>query len=142
MSASSGHEVTRNEPHAEQGGNKTILLVEDDISNADMLQLLLQTETSYHIIQFANEDEILQRLDEIKGMRPDLFLFDYRLSSMTALELYDQLHTIAVLQDIPAIVITASIVNEEEFAKRNIPLIQKPFDVEELLSSIDQTIVK
>jgi CheY-like chemotaxis protein len=140
MAAGSGHEVTQNEPQAEQEGSKTILLVEDDISNADMLQLLLQTETSYQLVQFVNENEIFQRIDEIKAMRPDLFLFDYRLSSMTALDLYDQLHNIEGLQDVPTIIITASIVNEEEFAKRKIPLIQKPFDVDELLRSIDQTI--
>ncbi len=140
MSAGSGHEVTQNEPRAEQEGGKTILLVEDDISNADMLQLLLQTETSYQLVQFANEDEIFQRLDEIKAMRPSLFLFDYRLSSMTALELYDQLHSIEELRDIPTIIITASMVNEEEFIRRNIPLIQKPFDVDDLLRNIDQAI--
>jgi CheY-like chemotaxis protein len=140
MSAGSGHEVTQNETQAEQEGSKTILLVEDDLSNADMLQLLLQTETSYQLVQFANEDEIFQRIDEIKTMHPDLFLFDYRLSSMTALDLYDQLHSIEELQDIPTIIITASIVNEEEFVRRNIPLIQKPFDVDELLRSIETSI--
>ncbi len=140
MSAGSGHEVTQEEPRAEQEGSKTILLVEDDVSNADMLQLLLQTETSYQLVQFLNEEEIFQRIDEIKVMRPDLFLFDYRLSSMTALDLYDQLHSIEELQDVPTIIITASIVNEEEFTRRNIPLIQKPFDVDDLLRTIDQTI--
>jgi CheY-like chemotaxis protein len=140
MSAGSGHEVTQKEPRAEQEGSKTILLVEDDVSNADMLQLLLQTETSYQLVQFLNEEEIFQRIDEIKVMRPALFLFDYRLSSMTALDLYDQLHSIEELQGVPTIIITASIVNEEEFTRRNIPLIQKPFDVDDLLRTIDQTI--
>jgi CheY-like chemotaxis protein len=140
MSAGSGHEVTQEEPRAEQEGSKTILLVEDDVSNADMLQLLLQTETSYQLVQFLNEEEIFQRIDEIKVMRPDLFLFDYRLSSMTALDLYDQLHSIEELQGVPTIIITASIVNEEEFTRRKIPLIQKPFDVDDLLRTIDQTI--
>jgi CheY-like chemotaxis protein len=140
MSAGSGNKIIQGEMQAEQDGGKIILIVEDDISNADMLQLLLQTETTYRLVQFANEEEIFQRIDEIRAMRPNLFLFDYRLLSMTAFDLYDQLHSIEELQDVPTIIITASIVNEEEFVRRNIPLIQKPFDVDELLHIIDQTI--
>ena len=137
MSAGSGNEIVRDETQAEQDEGKTILLAEDDISNADMLRLLLQSETSYHLIQFTDEEEIFQRIDDIKARSPDLFLFDYRLSNMTALDLYDRLHGMEELRHVPAIVITASLVNEEEFANRNIPIIQKPFDVDDLLHAIN-----
>jgi CheY-like chemotaxis protein len=138
MSSGSENEIIRDETQAKKNEGRTILLAEDDVSNADMLRLLVQSETPYQLVQFTNEEEIFRRIDDIKTARPDLFLFDYRLSSMTALDLYDRLHSIEELQDIPAIVITASLVNEEEFARRNIPLIQKPFDVDELLRAINQ----
>jgi CheY-like chemotaxis protein len=138
MSSGSGNEIIRDETQAKKNEGRTILLAEDDVSNADMLRLLVQSETPYQLVQFTNEEELLRRIEDIKTTRPDLFLFDYRLSSMTALDLYDRLHSIEELQDIPAIIITASLVNEEEFARRNIPLIQKPFDVDELLRAINQ----
>src|SRR5690348_3305632 len=138
MSSGSENEVVQDETQAENNQGRTILLAEDDVSNADMLRLLVQSETSYQLVQFTNEEEIFRRIDDIKAVRPDLFLFDYRLSSMTALDLYDRLHSIEELQNVPAIVITASLVNEEEFIRRNIPLIQKPFDVDELLQAINQ----
>jgi len=140
MSSGSGNKIVQDETQAEQDKGKTILLAEDDISNADMLRLLLQSETSYHLIQFTDEEEIFQRIDDIKARSPDLFLFDYRLANMTALDLYDQLHSMEELQHVPALVITASLVNEEEFVRRNIPIIQKPFDVDELLHAINQII--
>jgi CheY-like chemotaxis protein len=138
MSSGSENEIIQDATQAENNQGRTILLAEDDVSNADMLRLLVQSETSYQLVQFTNEEEIFRRIDDIKAARPDLFLLDYRLSSMTALDLYDRLHSIEELQNVPAIVITASLVNEEEFVRRNIPLIQKPFDVDELLQAIDQ----
>lgn len=140
MSAEPGNEIIQEGTQAEQDRGKTILLAEDDASNADMLRLLLQTETPYHLVQFTDEEEILQHIDDIRAAPPALFLFDYRLSSMTALDLYDQLHSIADLQHVPALIITASLVNEEEFVKRNIPIVQKPFDVDDLLHAIGQLI--
>jgi CheY-like chemotaxis protein len=138
MSSGPENEIIQDATQAENNQGRTILLAEDDVSNADMLRLLVQSETSYQLVQFTNEEEIFRRIDDIKAARPDLFLLDYRLSSMTALDLYDRLHSIEELQNVPAIVITASLVNEEEFVRRNIPLIQKPFDVDELLQAIDQ----
>jgi CheY-like chemotaxis protein len=138
MPSGSENEIIQDATQAENNQGRTILLAEDDVSNADMLRLLVQSETSYQLVQFTNEEEIFRRIDDIKAARPDLFLLDYRLSSMTALDLYDRLHSIEELQNVPAIVITASLVNEEEFVRRNIPLIQKPFDVDELLQAIDQ----
>ncbi|GHO95366.1 hypothetical protein KSF_054140 [Reticulibacter mediterranei] len=138
MSSGSENEIIQDEPQAGNNQGRTILLAEDDVSNADMLRLLVQSETPYQLVQFTDEEEIFRRIDDIKAARPDLFLFDYRLSSMTALDLYDRLHSIEELQNVPAIIITASLVNEEEFIRRNIPLIQKPFDVDELLRAINQ----
>jgi CheY-like chemotaxis protein len=138
MSSGSENEIIQDKTQAKKNEGRTILLAEDDVSNADMLRLLVQSETPYQLVQFTNEEEIFHCIDDVKAARPDLFLFDYRLSSMTALDLYDRLHNIAELQHVPAIVITASLVNEEEFTRRNIPLIQKPFDVDELLRAIHQ----
>ncbi len=121
-------------------GVKTILLVEDDASNAEMLELLIHTETPYQVRAFQSGADVLEHLEEVKALQPDLFLLDYHLSSMTALDLYDRLHTTESLEQIPAIVITASLVNElePEFAQRNIPFFYKPFELDDFLASLSR----
>lgn len=119
---------------------KTILLVEDDVSNAEMLELLIRSETPYNVWAFQSAIEVLQRLDEVKALRPSLFLLDYFLSSMTALDLYDRLHVVPGLQDVPAIILTASLISDLDVAcaRRNIPVFYKPFELDEFLASIEQ----
>jgi CheY-like chemotaxis protein len=119
---------------------KTILLVEDDASNAEMLELLIRSETPYHVWTFPGGIELLQRLDEVKAMPPALFLLDYYLPSMTALDLYDHLQVVEGLKHIPVIVITASLVQdlELELARRNISFFYKPFELDEFLSFLEQ----
>jgi len=121
-------------------GVKTILLVEDDASNAEMLELLIHTETPYQVRSFQSGADVLERLEEVKDLQPDLFLLDYHLSSMTALDLYDRLHNTENLEQIPAIVITASLMSElePEFAQRNIPLFYKPFELDDFLASLSR----
>jgi CheY-like chemotaxis protein len=133
------------QPSGGQGqneGGKVILLVEDDPSNAEMLNLLLQSETPYQVLNFAYGTEVLQRLDEIKAIRPHLFLFDYHLPGMTALELYDQLHQVQEFAHAPALVVTASMLHDEEvkkeLARRHIHLLQKPFEIDEFLRIVEQ----
>jgi CheY-like chemotaxis protein len=130
------------EDQEQRGGAKVILLVEDDPSNAEMLNLLLQSETPYQVLNFAYGTEVLQRLDEIKAIRPHLFLFDYHLPGMTALELHDQLHQVKEFADAPTLVVTASMLNDEqvknELARRHIHLLQKPFEIDEFLRIVEQ----
>src|SRR5205823_515672 len=104
------------------------------------IELLIHTETPYQVRAFQNAREVLQRLDEMKALCPALFLLDYYLSSMTALDLYDHLHAVEGLESVPAIVITASLINdlEPEFARRNIPLFYKPFELDEFLAALER----
>ncbi len=56
---------------------------------------------------------------------------------MSGLELYDQLHATRELEDVPALLISASFPFEEA-SKRNILLIQKPFELDDLLRNIER----
>jgi CheY-like chemotaxis protein len=130
------------EGQEQKDGGKVILLVEDDPSNAEMLNLLLQSETPYQILNFSRGAEVLQRIDEVKALRPHLFLFDFHLPNMTALELYDQLHRMQELAHIPALVVTASMLHDEEVKKelhqRHVRIMYKPFEIDEFIRIIEE----
>lgn len=120
---------------------KHILLVEDDPGNAEVLDLLFQMEHSYQVIYFSTGGETLANLDIIKSLGPVLFLLDYTLPKMTALDLYQQLHATEGLENVPTIVVSGSRIpaNEKErMLKQRLIFIQKPYDIDDLLATIDQ----
>ena len=115
---------------------KTILVVEDDYMIGSLLVETITQETPHHALLATNSSQALQMVHECK---PSLFLFDYRLPHINGLELYDQLHTTKELEDVPALLISASFPFEEA-SKRNIMLIQKPFELDDLLRNIERLI--
>ncbi|QBD79994.1 response regulator [Ktedonosporobacter rubrisoli] len=122
------------------GNNSTkgILLVEDDPSNAEMLSLLLQSETPYRILTLPSGDEVLRSIDEVKSFQPALFLFDYHLPKMNGLELYDQLHTTEGLEHVPALFTSAALLEgiSDEISGRGLKLLYKPFELDEFLQAV------
>ena len=131
-------------PRKEENIKRTIIIVEDDFANAEVLALLLQTQNTYEVLRFSGGAEVLASLNRIKEMRPALFLLDYQLSGMTALDLYERLQTIEELEKIPTIIISASTLSEEQkeyLQQLNLTLIPKPYDIEHLLAVIEQTLI-
>lgn len=128
---------------AQQGPAKTILLVEDDDSIRGLLTSVITSETDYQVLPMSSDAEVFQRLDEVRAIKPVLLLLDYRLPTMTGLGVYDHLHALEELKDIPALIITAYQLNEDIEARlreRDIAKLEKPFDLEDFLSYIEQTI--
>ena len=121
----------------------TILIVEDDEDTREFLTLAISTETPFHVFSTVSAIETLQRLNEVQAAQPALLMLDYRLASMTALELYDRLCVKTELGNVPTIIITAEHLNEETqraLGERNIRLLEKPFELSELLSCIQQAL--
>jgi CheY-like chemotaxis protein len=52
---------------------------------------------------------MLESIEEIKKVKPSLFLLDYRLPKMTAFDLYDHLQTTEAFRGTPAIIVTADL---------------------------------
>jgi CheY-like chemotaxis protein len=116
-----------------QQGKKKILIVEDDQEVARLYLELLQHETNC-VVTLANEP--LQALNIVERFKPDLFILDYRLPHMDGVELYKKLHTIKGLENVPALVITG-ISLDREGKERGIIRMQKPFDTDILLQTIE-----
>jgi CheY-like chemotaxis protein len=127
---------------ADQSTAQTILLVEDDEEMRELLRSALSMETDYEVLTMSSDAETLQRLAEVRSVKPLLFLLDFRLPTMTGLELNDVLHKQRGLKNVPAIIITAFQLNKEierRLQERNITKLEKPFDLEDFLCYIEQT---
>ncbi|MBV9231265.1 MAG: response regulator [Chloroflexi bacterium] len=111
---------------------KTILIVEDDEAIGEFLTLSISQETPYRPLVVLDGFEALKVLRDLK---PNLLLLDNRLPSMSGIELYDQLHATKELASIPTIITSASNI-EHEIGDRNVSILPKPFELDDLLSMI------
>ena len=111
---------------------KTILVVEDDEDTRKFIALLISTATAYH---YSLVSDASQAIRFVQGVKPDLFILDYRLPGMNGLELYDLLHATPGLEAIPALLMTAVKLEtlRPEIAKRQIVAFEKPFDLDAFL---------
>jgi DNA-binding response OmpR family regulator len=113
---------------------KTILVVEDDETIAEVIRLALAEEPSYDTLLVHTPEEALKT---VAGVIPDLFIIDYRLSYMDGITLYDKLHAIAELHHVPAIITSASLDHyQDELEARNLTGLEKPFDLDMLLATV------
>lgn len=121
---------------------QTVILVEDDPDNTEMLTFLLEQE-GLQTACFQNGNDIFAKLEVVKMLNSVLFLLDYQLPTMTALDLYERLHATDGLEKIPAIIISAIFLDEKQeqrVRQLGLTFLQKPFDIDELLASIQQLI--
>ena len=121
----------------------TLLVVEDDDFIRELFSITIESETPYHVRLFPGGRAAIQSIEEIVALRPLLFILDYALPGMTGIELYDLLHGIPALRSVPAIITTARYLNEtisQALIERKITFLEKPFEIEELLQSIEQLV--
>src|SRR5216684_1000054 len=101
---------------------KTILLVEDDTTIAELLVRMIKQETDHHV--FVVPDG-LEALDLVKNIKPQLFILDYWLPTIHGIELYDRLHTTEGLEQVPTIMLSVN-APLREINKRQIIYMRKP----------------
>ena len=115
-----------------QTSTKTVLLVEDEAAIAELLVQIIVQETPYRVLAVSDG---LQALEMVKNIQPNLLLLDYWLPTIHGIELCDRLHAIKGLEHIPTIMLS---VNPplNEIKKRDITYMKKPFNVEQLLQTL------
>src|SRR5579859_4687304 len=112
---------------------KFILIVEDDINNADIIELALTSLTPYQVQSVSNAETALQLISE---RRPDLLLLDDHLPGIHGLEFYDYLHTIPEFATVAALLLSANPYNNDEVERHHLKFIAKPYELETLLEVI------
>lgn len=120
---------------------KTILVVEDDDDLAELIIQVIQQNGAQdkHPYQPVLATDSMQALEISRTLKPSLFLLDYYLPRMNGLELYDRLHAMEGLEEIPAIFMSAN-PPRQEIEKRNLISVKKPFNVKDLLHTIEQVL--
>ena len=111
---------------------KNVLVVEDDEAIAEMLIQTISEETSHRVLY---TPETIRALQIIQETKPDLLMLNYHLPAMTGIELYDKIAQ--HWGDIPTIMLSANL-PKDEVVKRNIIGMHKPFELDELLDTIER----
>ena len=115
---------------------KTVFIVEDDEAIGDLLVQAIEQETSYHAVLASDGFQALKMLRTVK---PDLILLDYSLPGMNGIELYDTIHTVKALKHLPVLIVSAETARiQKEIKARQLPQLQKPFDLANLLQAIER----
>lgn len=113
---------------------KTILVVEDDADIGSFIVQAIHQETSHNVLLVTDG---FQALKTIHNLKTDLFIIDYQLPYMNGIELYDQLIDIEHQKTRPTIMISARL-PAQEILKRNIVGMKKPFELQDLLNTIER----
>jgi DNA-binding NtrC family response regulator len=121
----------------EYNSMKTILIVEDDAGVGAFLVQALVQETPYRPVLAADG---LQALKIVHSLKPSLFILDYQLPFLNGIELYDRLHAMKELERTPAIIMSANL-PIPEVKKRHLRNLRKPFDLDDLLTTVEKTLV-
>ena len=111
-----------------------VLLVEDDTEIGNLLVDVFKTETTYQALHVTDAN---RALETVSLLIPDLFLLDYRLPGMNGLELADRLQADDKLKHIPVVFLSAHL-PKHELEKRSLTLVKKPFDLDELLQTVEK----
>jgi|SRR5579884_2751231 len=116
-------------------------LLEDDLAIQEMLRLVLQDE-DYSVAIYPTAEEALKVLldgDHQQVSPPiDLLIVDLRLSrAMSGTDVISRLRESSKVRSLPIILTTASTFTDKEALQRlNVTLVQKPFDVDEMVKVI------
>jgi DNA-binding response OmpR family regulator len=111
---------------------RTLLVVEDDMGIGALLLEVISQETSFRARLVTDG---FQALNVIKDIKPDLLILDYQLPLMNGIELYDRLHSLVGLENVPTIMMSARL-PKREIEKRSIMGLNKPFEINDLLKMI------
>lgn len=117
---------------------RIILVIEDDASVGACLVEIITQETPYMAFLVTEAHHALAILKEIK---PDIIVLDYLLPNMNGIDLYDYLHAHKPLKDIPVIMISANL-PQEEVNRRQLIGLQKPFEIDDLLTTLKELLLK
>lgn len=115
----------------------TILVIDDDDALLDLFRLLLEEE-SYEVV---TSKTAFEHVSEVEQIKPHLVILDIMMGRhYEGLLLLEKLRLYPPTRTIPVILCTAAanVIREQEemLQQKGVPVLYKPFDLEELLQVI------
>lgn len=138
------HEETPD--HAWRADHATIVLAEDDLEFRKLLTWWLE-RAGYHVIACADGTTLMRKLGYLDATVPaapvDLVVSDIRMPGHTGL---DVLQSGYLLGDCPPVILISAFADEEAYERAErlgaVALMAKPFNVERLIETIDETLAR
>jgi CheY-like chemotaxis protein len=122
---------------------RKILIIDDEEKFTKYVKLNLESTGNYEVMVAGNG---LSGLEAAGKFKPDLILLDVMMPDMDGTEVFEHLKDDEICKNIPVVFLTAIVTKREVVAKgSNIgghPFIAKPVTLGNLISSIEQNIVK
>lgn len=119
--------------------SKTVLVVEDDPWIRSLMADLLAGE-GYEVVQAADGKVGMQMAEQHE---PDVILLDLAMPEKSGLDVLHELKSQKPTRDIPVIVVSAyAMLMMGSDARRADGVIQKPFDLADLLTQVEQAMAK
>jgi CheY-like chemotaxis protein len=121
---------------------RKILIIDDEEKFTKYVKLNLESTGNYEVMVASNG---LSGLEAARVFKPDLILLDIMMPDMDGTEVIEQLKDDESCKNIPVVFLTAIVTKKEVDRKSNIgghPFIAKPVNLQNLVSSIEQNIVK
>lgn len=135
--------MTSDESEATTNNEKSIqtilLVVDDDEDIGAFIAQALKDETPYQVLHVTDAARALEAVNSIK---PSLFILDYSLPGIDGLKLADHLHSVEGLETVTTIMMSATFPSTEEMQKRKITFLSKPFDLNDLLATIEKLLAE
>ncbi len=122
-----------------QSGAPRIYVVDDRPDFLGLMEDVLSDE-GYEVSTFLSCAEVV---DATAGSRPDLIISDLRLGDESGFDLMQALQSDPVSSDIPILLCTAATLDIEEHREEpdlSVPVLYKPFEVDDLLTRVRETL--
>jgi CheY-like chemotaxis protein len=115
-----------------------ILIIDDDRSILEMMCLILEEEGNYRVTTVEIAD-----VADVERLQPHLILLDFLMQGRQGgWTLLQKLKSHRPTKDIPLVFCTAALLDAKEqeliLTQKGIPILYKPFDVDELLHVVEQ----
>lgn len=124
---------------------QTILVVEDDISIAEVMVDILE-DTGYQVVVAGNGQEALAYLEDLESVgtfetaHPDLILSDIMMPVMDGRELCKRLHANPAYSSIPRVMMSAAYGSINLDGCERAAFLKKPFGIKDLLATVSKVI--
>ncbi len=115
---------------------QVVLHVEDQYIFNKIMKCTLEERASYQVVHLTDGSRLLEALEEYQ---PALLVLDYELPGRNGIELYDLVHAQEQWKDLPSLMLSAAL-PQEEMAARNLLGLYKPWHSEELLQVVEKVL--